>query len=137
MNVGLFPAFIRDAIDKGVISLDDVLDDYEPFEAFRVASCKNISNGKPSKADFKCQMELHDIRALANPEDRGFYGCSCCTDRELLDSMMKLPRRNKVVCKGCIRSVDGPVDSLEGHVNWFLYENAHPEDDFKVIDDGN
>ena len=137
MNVGLFPLFIRKAINDGLISLDDVFYDYEPFEAFRVASSKNISNEKPSEADFKCQMELHDIRALANPKNRGFYGCSCCTDRELLESIMKLPRRNKVLCKGYIRSINGPVDSLEDHLNWFLYENVHPEDAFRVIDDGN
>ena len=136
-----FPSVLRNELNEKKIDFPDNLEmEYNQFLAFR--GIRFIKNRKESliREDFMSQIELklqgNPFYSQTSEEDIDNYGVSLfCTKDELLTGF-RLPRKNKAIAQGVVTSDLGAIsiNKQNSHVLWFLYDNVHPEENFKVIE---
>ena len=128
-----FPFVMRHALKEEKICFPS--DAEKEFDDIMVYRGIRLVEGKKEhidKSDFLSQVE----RKLPGIDENDIYeySCSCFENIEELKLSYKIPRKNKAIAKGRLKSVKGCIirDCKNTHINWFLYEGADPSEDFEV-----
>ena len=137
-----FPCVLRKAIEsKGLEFADTTEIEFGDFEGYRLIRRNNQDKNTITIDDFKSQAEQIAMgKNLRNVDldDIGSYSCSVNTEIEPLKLLFKLPKKNKKIAKGIIRSKYGilkrDIDKGSTHVHWWLFQDADPSGDFEVIE---
>lgn len=100
--------------------------EYSEFIAYR--ACLGI---QVSEEDFLSYYELGDID---KDWDASRYSVSLFTETTRIKGLLKSSRYHSAA-KGIVKHKNGPIRKSEksGHVDWWLYEDANPVNDFEVI----
>lgn len=128
-----FPSVLREALESGRVSFpDNIQKEFSERQVYRGIRYKEPDKTTVVKDDFLSQAE----RMLPGTDmnDIGSYSCSCFQNQDELKAAFKLPRKNKGIAVGMLCDEYGPaVFEENGHVHWFLFEDADPSDRFEVI----
>ena len=129
-----FAVTLREALKEGIVELPATVSySYNDLPVYRGVIARK--NGRLEREDFFSQAErgLPGYRA----DNIGTYSCSVFRTIEALKLAYHLPRKRKGIAFGTLNADWGPIDSTsdDGHIHWYRYENATPEETFKVIDD--
>lgn len=136
-----FPKLFRQALEEKRIKLpDDVKDTYEPIKAYRVLFLSKGETPEITKETFYSQIELNFYgKRASNKLDFNnveYYSCSLFEDIKTIATIMKLPKWNRILICGMVKSENGIMNYNEktSHINWWLYENHTAVEDFEVIE---
>lgn len=137
-----FPAIWRTKLLSGEISFPPNLEiDYEPILAFRVVRREENEDREVTREDFVSHYELYKDslkKPRGWPEDWEcriqYYAVSLFKEIEPLKSIFSLPKPKKRIIQGYVIKEGGPQETnREGHINWWLYEDADISH-FNIID---
>ena len=131
-----FRMVLQTALDTGIVKIpDEAMWDYEDLK--NVYRAVKITEEKKDITieDFIPQAEVPSIanRNGFDSNDIGNYGTSFNTDIEMLSIILHMPRRNKRIAKGILKTEYGPITIDDTHIMCFLFEDAHLENEFEVI----
>ena len=130
-----FPSVLRKALQNGEVAFDSNVEiEYMPFTVFRGITREKGESLEICRSDFLSYAELNK-KPRGMEYNIGWYSCSCFKESKELEAALKLPRYNKKIISGFIKSEYGPqkTNNDTGHVDWWLYENTEVEKDFKVM----
>lgn len=135
-----FPSVLKSALNTYNMDFpEDTLWRYDPHIAFRGIIRKKDEDIAVKNSDFLSYAELGKNPRGSNfgSEDIEYYSCSCYETKKQLEVAMHLPRPNRRIIKGSIRDTNGCIyiNSVTGHIDWWLYDDANPAEDFEVISD--
>ncbi|MHB1485532.1 MAG: hypothetical protein ACYCYI_12850 [Saccharofermentanales bacterium] len=105
---------------------EGTLYDYEEFEAYRACIEEQITS-----KDF---MSYYEKGEEVDVNNASSYSISLFTDVLKLRQVIK-SKRYKSIAKGIVKKQNGPSKKSETttHVDWWLFRDAKPIIDFKVI----
>lgn len=137
-----FPSVLKNALkNEGLEFPEETQYEYKPIITFRgIQRAQEIKDSEIDSFvicwdDFKSYAELGKKPRGCNTNNASYYSCSLFLSEEPLKAALKLPKPNKIICKGKIIDDYGPVyiNYDTGHVDLWLYKNATPEKNFHVI----
>lgn len=135
-----FPSVLRTALETYNLEFPvEIQWEYKPQVAFRGITRKDGEDIEVQNSDFLSYAELgKKPRGLkSDNDDIGLYSCSCYKNKKQLEVSFNLPRPNRRIIRGQLYDNKGCIyiDPTTGHIDWWIYENADPAEDFEVIDD--
>lgn len=133
-----FSKVLNDALKNGKVKFpDEIFIEYQDKKVYRMITRKK--NGlELSKNDFLSQVELKQCNPkIKNIDENNIenYSCSVFSDEKMLETVLHLPRKNKLIIKGYMKYFNGICDKEKNttHINWWLYDKSSPESDFELL----
>lgn len=135
-----FPSILKNDLKKYNMNFpENTLWEYEPNTVFRGIVRKKNEDLTVVNEDFLSYAELgkEPKGSTVGPGDIEYYSCSCFQSKKQLERAMFLPHPNRRIIKGKIYDTKGciSINTSSSHVDWWIYENANPAEDFEVIED--
>ena len=135
-----FPEILRGKLLNKEIKLPDSTEfEYPRIYTYRAVERKDGDNREVTMEDFKSYFELGKTpkkkpRGVVQDytNDPHYYGISSFLKRERVEQIMKFPNPNKKLAAGYVYCEGGPQSTCDGHVCWWLYEEANVSE-FKLI----
>lgn len=138
-----FPWVLQEALKNNIVSFPENVEiEYNEYCVYRVIERKANEDAAINDKDFLSQMELYKkydkkLPRGCSENDIGAYSCSVFKEISELSTVMRLPRRNKKIIKGIIKSVNGPIRQSKNnsHVDVWLYDNSTMPEQFAVYEE--
>lgn len=135
-----FPSVLKRAIEVHNVEFPkDTQWEYEPQTAFRGFKREAGEDINLKDSDFLSHAELgKKARGRQYSEkDIEWYSCSCYMQKSQLEAGLNLPRSKWWISQGKIRDNKGciRINRYTGHIDWWIYKNTNPAEDFEVIND--
>lgn len=139
-DLSKFPSILRKGFLENNISFPEKTEfEYEPIFAYRKISRTDFQNCKLNKDDFKSYAELGKRPRGIGENNWSYYSCSLNCNLKEIENIFKFPGKTKGIAAGYVKKEYGVKlgpDSSDNHIDWWLYEDAEPENDFKFLKGG-
>lgn len=135
-----FPDVLREALESGKVEFPrDIQWKYEDMVAYRAIEIDRTNDVNIiTRGSFASHAEKYPIFKNCCIS---YYSCSCFLTRKDLENVKKLrdnlDNGKMKLAKGILKYKNGPIKIKEqnNHIDWFLFKEANPMDDFKLIND--